>query len=346
MVAAHILVSPGRNTLPFQADSRVRLRAGLDIINHLAVHGIDEDRTAKGRHGEGDGNHGIDVKSVSLELLMARHDAFHADIASRAAINAGISEAGQIDCLTVIDAGRDVDIVLLSDGNIALSGAIRALLADDLAGAVTVGTNFRRTYHAQHGLSGAHHLSPASAGRAGLRAGSRLGTASLTLRAGLLNRELNLLLAAEDRLLEGKAHGRADIGSLHGTVARRTASGAAKSTAEQIAEDIAETAENIAEIHSGEVVSAGSASFEGRMSELIVLPPLLGIAQDRIGFRSFLEFGLCLLVTGIGVRMVLLGKHAVGLLQGRVICIFIYSEDLIVVPLLLCHLFCFLSGEN
>lgn len=102
----------------------------------------------------------------------------------------------------------------------------------------------------------------------------------MALLTGILQRQLQLFLTAEDCLFKSDAHRRMDICPFHRTVARPS-SGA--SSAEQIAENIAE---DIAHIRAAEAaktteaaIAAGTAAalFKGRMAELVVLLSLLGI---------------------------------------------------------------------
>ena len=51
------------------------------------------------------------------------------------------------------------------------------------------------------------------------------------------------------------------------------------------------------------------------MTELIVRPSLICIRKHGIGFVTFLELRLCLLISRVQVRVVLLGHLTVSLFQ-------------------------------
>ena len=79
-------------------------------------------------------------------------------------------------------------------------------------------------------------------------------------------------------------------------------------------------------------VSAASAIFLCRaaikrcMAELIIQLSLLLIAQNCISFRDFLELLLCLGISGIRIRVILLCQPAVRLFNSSVICIPAYAS--------------------
>ena len=74
------------------------------------------------------------------------------------------------------------------------------------------------------------------------------------------------------------------------------------------------------------------------MAELIVLLALLGVAEDAVRLGSLLKLGFCLLVSGIGVRMVFLGELSVRFLKRILVRVPGDAQDLIIISLALCHL--------
>ena len=64
----------------------IGLRAGLHVVLHFAVHGLDAHRAAQGRRHKADGRRRIDIHILPLEDRMARHDDLHQQIASGAAV--------------------------------------------------------------------------------------------------------------------------------------------------------------------------------------------------------------------------------------------------------------------
>ena len=130
-------------------------------------------------------------------------------------------------------------------------------------------------------------------------------------------------------------HAGADIGALHRSVISGTsASSASKNISENISEDVSE-------VCTVKVKSTGSActTVKCRMTILIILASLLGITQHGISLGSFFKLLFCLLVSGVHVGMVFFRQYAVCFFDCSVICILIYTEDLVIVSLLLCH-FC------
>src|SRR6185369_2902426 len=67
------------------------------------------------------------------------------------------------------------------------------------------------------------------------------------------------------------------------------------------------------------------------MAVTIVSGALLGIAQDAIGLRGFLEFFLGLVIAGIAVRMKFERKPAVRRFERRFIAIAADAENFVVV---------------
>ncbi len=114
-------------------------------------------------------------------------------------------------------------------------------------------------------------------------------------------------------LLKRDADTRADVAALHRAIRRATR--ARSAAPENIAEDVAE---NIAEIRTVEIKALGAeaaASVKRGHAELIVLPALVFIRQNRVCLGCLLEFFRRILVSRIHIRMIFLGKHAVCLLD-------------------------------
>ena len=127
----------------------------------------------------------------------------------------------------------------------------------------------------------------------------------------------------------------ADIGALHRSIiSGASASSASKNVSENISEDVSE-------VCTVKVKSTGAActTVKCRMTILIILTSLLGITQHGISLGSFFKFLFCLLVSGVHVGMVFFRQYPVCFFNCSIICILIYTEDLVIVSLLLCH-FC------
>ena len=142
-----------------------------------------------------------------------------------------------------------------------------------------------------------------------------------------------------------------DIGAAHRRICRALrASAAAEKAAEDIATAAEEVAENIAEIGRAALVKAAAAAaaharVKGRVTELVVLGPLLRIAQNGISFVDLLKSRLRLLVAGIRIRMILLREHPICLLQRRIVRVLRNPEHLIIIALLFCHRDPFSNGH-
>ena len=172
------------------------------------------------------------------------------------------------------------------------------------------------------------HLAAAAAQGAagGLR--SRLGAGALAFGTSVLPGELDRLLRAVRHFIERQLDaGLEVVASARPAPSAAAMASSSKNTSEEILE--AGHAEDVFDVHSGEVVHAGAAkSF---MAVLIVLLSLLRIAQDLVGLGALLEFRLRFLVARILVRMVLDRHAAIGALDlvGR--GALVNAQDLVVV---------------
>ena len=97
------------------------------------------------------------------------------------------------------------------------------------------------------------------------------------------------------------------------------------------------TAEQTAE--GWQITGSACTAVKCRMTILIILTSLLGITQHGISLGSFFKLLFCLLVSGVHVGMVFFRQYTVCFFDCSIICILIYTEDLVIVSLLLCH-FC------
>ena len=129
-------------------------------------------------------------------------------------------------------------------------------------------------------------------------------------------------LAPVSCLLQGQFHLDADVAApthapLLSTAAAKAAESAestktaAKASAKTTTEHICKMAENIAEVHAGEV--AGFTAHAG-VTELVVTGLLVRVAEHIVSLGSLLEFLLSLFVARIAVRVVLHSLLAICLL--------------------------------
>ena len=164
-------------------------------------------------------------------------------ITSRAAVYSRLTLLPYTHALSVVYTCGDADLDLLPFGNISVSVTVRAFILNDLTCSVTVRAGLNVLYHAEERLLGHHDLALASALGTGFGGRARPCAASVTGLAGLLKVKIQLLLAAENRLLKAYPCAGPYIGALHGAVVIAPPAPAAS---EQITEDITE---DITEIH-------------------------------------------------------------------------------------------------
>jgi hypothetical protein len=93
---------------------------------------------------------------------------------------------------------------------------------------------------------------------------------------------------------------------------------------------LAEAAENVIDINTLPEAAAPVSGL-GEVAKIVVLLPLLGVAQDLMGFIDFLESIGGLFVVGIRIGVILLGELTIGLLDLVGSGLFADSENLIVV---------------
>ncbi len=263
---------------------------------------------------------------------MASYYHLHQHISPGAPVCAGLAQPGQTLALSVVNTCGNVHRIALLHGHIAGAPTVHTLFLDNLAGPLTIRTCLHIPHRAKEGLGCKYHLPLAAALGAGLRAGARLGPVAVTGLAGLLHCQLDLLLAAEHGFLKGDPHTGAQIGPLHGTVARAPAAASAKKVTEQITE-------NIAEIRTAEIKPARTAraALEGGMAKLVILASLVRITQNRISLGCFLELRLRFRISRVYIRMILFGQGTIRLFDLRVIRVFPDTQDFIIITFLFCH---------
>ena len=146
----------------------------------------------------------------------------------------------------------------------------------------------------------------------------------------LVPHQVDLLLAAQRRLLKGHGDVHAQIVAGDGAVlARAAAEAAAEHRGKDVLEAAEATAAEAAEI--AKPAAAEAARLGAVVAELVVLRPLLGVGQHLVGLVDLLELLLGGLVAGVHVRVVLLRQLAIGLLDGRLVRALLEAKDLVVV---------------
>ncbi len=159
--------------------------------------------------------------------------------------------------------------------------------------------------------------------RAGL--GPWLGTTAATGRTSLNARNLNLLLDAEIRFLEGDIHIIAQIRPAFWSGV--TAS--TRHTSKEGFEDIAERTSPKVAIPALLRSAKSCLLVEGRMTKLVILSTLLGVAEHVVGFFDLLEPITCLGIIGVGIWMQLASQFAIRFLDLGFISPLAYPHNLI-----------------
>ena len=316
----------------------VGLRAGRNVEGIVALDCLDRHAGTEQGIGKGDVDGCIDICSSSFEDLALADLDGNDEVAVGAAVDAGIALLGDTDHVAVIDTLRNVDGDGLADPDTALAVAGRALVLDVLSGSAAIRADTFRLHHAEDRLASRADTTGTMAGRAVDDVLVALGTCAMAIRACLDVVKRDIDLGAVDGLVEGKLDGDLLVGSLAGDIAASCASGSA---AEELAEDIVDIAEVRLRKAATESIEAvlepvGSIVVEGSVAELVILGSLLRVLQDLVGLADFLELFRSVRRM-VQIRMVLLRKRPVGVLNLVLGGVFVHTEDFVVV-FLFCHL--------
>src|SRR5581483_4027382 len=237
-----------------------------------------------------------DVVLVAPEQLVRLHVDRQVEVAARPALRPDLAFARQPDLRTMVDARRHLHrqraLALLAAGAAAV--AARRVYDAPLAPAPVTHGHVHEL--PEDALLRAADLAAAVALRAAFRLRPGLGPQPVADGAQLRGRHVELLLRAEDRLLERQRDGAPDVGPPHGPALR-----ARSRPSEEGVEDVAEPAEAEALEPAGEGVLA---ALRRRVPEAVVHRPPLGVGEDLVGLVDLLEarLGPRLLVS---VRVVL-----------------------------------------
>ena len=264
---------------------------------------------------------------------MPSHNHLHQHIPSGAAVDAGLAQAGHTGGLSVVNTCGNIHRVALAHGNVSGTPAVGTFFLNNLSCTLTVRTGLHIADCSKERLLGKYHLALAAALGTGFGTGSRLCTAAVTGLTGFLHRQVYFLFASKHRLLKGDADAGTQVRSLHRTVAARSAG---TPSAKEIAKNIAEY---IAKVSTAEIKASGSAgaAVKRGMAKLVVLASFLRITQNRICLRGLLKLFFSLFISRIHVRMIFLCKNTICFFYRRFVRVFIYAQNLIIIPLLFCH---------
>ena len=216
----------------------------------------------------------------------------------------------------------------------ATAGLARGV--DYLASALALGALLAGLDHAERCALCGHDRAGALTVGADL-GGRALGTAgALTVGALLDLGDKGILLYAEGSLLKLYVDSCTQIIALAGCVGVSAATAAkAEAAAEDVAEDISEAAEALKAAEASAAAEA-LAGVKGRMAELVVLCPLIGVGEHLVCLVYLLEASLAFLVAGMQVGVIFLGKLSVCFFQLVLRCALFDAENLIKISFF-CH---------
>src|SRR6187551_2169964 len=222
-----------RRALTAQALNRPVPGASWDLDLLGSVQGRYLDRRPAQRLGDRDRHGHLEVAAVEPLEHRGRGDpGGHVEVAGRATAGAGLAFAGKADPRSVLDPGRDVDLVALRLPGQAGAAAGGAGVLDDLPGAAALGAGLADREEAL-----ALRVDAAAfAARAGDRGGARRGAAAMAGRAALGLWHGDTDLGAIDRLVEAEADLGFEVAAALLFGLRPAASAAAKDAGEDVAE--------------------------------------------------------------------------------------------------------------
>jgi hypothetical protein len=318
-------------------------RTGLGALGDgeldLAVKRRDLDVRAERRQGKAHVRAREDGGAVALEGLVPAHGDRDQQVASGAAVAAGVALALHGYGLAVVYAGGYVHAELAVAAHIGLALAGRAGLVDYLAGAAALRAGALGLHHAEGGALRRADAAGAVAVRADL--GRRAGRAAraVAVRALLHLGDVYLLLAAEGRLLKADGDRGAQALAAFRAAALRRAAAETKDVA-QVAEYISKAAEAAKSSKARGPVKTAEAlrRIEGRVTVLVILCALFRVAQNLSGLVYLLELRLGVLVAGVEVGVVLLRQLPVCLFDLFLRGALLQAEHLVIVPFLFRHL--------
>ena len=125
MVAADVLIAKRGHAFSPQPDLGIRLGSRLHLILHVSVYGLNMDRTAQRRRGEGNRNRRKDRRFLTLKYGMSGNRYLDKQIATPAPVGARLLLSGEQDALYGSDSGRDRNQELLSLTNLTIFVARR-----------------------------------------------------------------------------------------------------------------------------------------------------------------------------------------------------------------------------
>src|SRR5919197_1334442 len=155
----------------------------------------------------------VDVIAFSHEAFVRADANLDVDVSGPAAQCAGVSLAAQADALTVMDAGRDLDLERALLDHAAGAAALLARILHELARSATRRARARPDELAEDAARHLAHAAAAAARRAGADRRVRLRTVPPAAPAGNGNAERHLALGPPRHLAEVDLHLGGDVGT-------------------------------------------------------------------------------------------------------------------------------------
>ncbi|OEI70024.1 hypothetical protein Cus16_0645 [Curtobacterium sp. ER1/6] len=296
------------------------LHAGPDLELDGAVEAVDRGVGAEDRVGHLDLERREQVVALAAVDVVVPHLHLEVQVTRRAAGGTDLALARHLQAQTGLDARGHVDRDRPARTDAALPLARRARAGDDGAVAAAGAAGGARHDVAEQRADLALDVAGAAADVA--RARARAGRAARAV-AGLAQHgrvDLDVLVGAEDDLVEVDLDPEQGVLSALGAAPRAVPPAAATAAAEEGVEDVAEP--------------AGRAAAEGAVGLRagVVAPPLLGVAQHVVRVRHVLE-ALGGVRARVDVRVQLARQPSVGLLDVGIGGVRLDAEDVVVV----CH---------
>jgi len=301
------------NTLALELKDIAGLGALMDAVAYLAVESRNLNIVTQSSLSESDRHIEPYVVATALKNSVGANCDEYLKVTVRTAVGAGVTLSANSQYLIVINTCCDVDLNGLLASYTALAVTGGAWCVDDLTAATASVAGAGALHHAERCSLVDADLTCASAVGAGLGLGALSSACAVTVVAVFDLLICYGLLAALSGLLKGDDHRGLTVGTLSRSVGIG-ASAAAESTAEHI--------ENIGEVESAcsatPWIASGAAAEVGVyacMTKLVIAGLFIFIRKYLVGLVGLLEFGLSLLITGMKVRMILLGTFSVGFLD-------------------------------
>ena len=124
------------HALAAQAEGLAGLSALGQRDSRFSRQSRDRDFSSERRSGKGDREFGMKIVSVTRKDVVRLDHDFNIQVPRLSAVHAWFSTPGHADALTVVDAGRNLDLHDLGRANLADTLAVWAGVGDDLPGAV------------------------------------------------------------------------------------------------------------------------------------------------------------------------------------------------------------------